>query len=373
MAALESDLCVARSVSRADDVMRLDNDAKRLIGDHLGSLCPRFFLATIRPEQCLPRVVVIRRASEVIGIVYTMERKLAGFRTGLIFGDARFGPIIASKPGERETVWRSAVSYLLTRKTVLGVRLAIPFTEYELYAGEQIVSSIGAVASYRDEERSNAILPLPSSYEAFLRRLGPHTRRNFRYYRRQFERHGHAYVSSLTIPEFRFAALELLGKSPITATRKVVEFNTHLCSTADRPMLVGLRAHSGKWLAILGGWYNRDQPSVCFQMNRDDEYRADSLSVILRGYLLEWLIQRGVQSVVFVHGVKGPLSRYSHRIHTIGLYLDKPNGFLSAARVLEVAARCLPRPLAEQADWIANLNPQGYCKSGDAVSRSPIT
>lgn len=355
----ESNVCVAESAACDNDIIRLAGDAKRLIGNELGSLCPRFFLATIRPEQCLPRVVVVRRAGQVVGIVYAMERKLAGFRTGLIFADTRLTPIIVSKPEEREAVWCTAVSYLLTRKTVLGVRLAAPFTEYELYAGETIASRIGAVASYRNEEWSNAILPLTSSYEAFLSQLGPHTRRNFRYYRRQFERRGHTYVEPLTIPELRAATFELSGKSSMWTQRQVVEFNTRICSIADRPLLVGLRALNGQWLAVLAGWYDRDQPTVYFQMNRDQDHREDSLSVVLRSYFIESLIQRGFSQVVFVHGVRGPLSRYCHGIHTIGIYLDKPNGFLSPARFLGLAARVVTPSLIQHADWIANLNPQG--------------
>jgi hypothetical protein len=352
------EICVAEGISTADEIMGLAGEAKRLIGDELGPLCPQFFLATIRLD-CFPRVVVVRRASKVVGIVYATERKLAGFRTGLIFADARLGPIIVSKPEEREAVWRTALSYLLTRKTVLGVRLAVPFTDYELYAGETIVRPIGAVASYRDEERSNAILRLGPSYGEFLSQLGPHTRRNFRYYRRQFEKNGHAYVEPMTIQEFHAAALELTGKSSIWEQRTILEFNARICSTVDRPILVGLRACSGEWLAILAGWYNRDQPSLYFQMNRDQDYRTDSLSIVLRGYLIESLIQRGFQHIVFLYGVKGPLMRYCHFIHTIGLYLDKPHGFLSPTRFLGLAARLLPKSLMQHADWIANLNPQG--------------
>lgn len=358
MTNLESDDCRAESVHGAEDILRLAGDAKRLAGDALGSLCPKFFLATIPREQCIPRVVVLRRAGEVIGIVYVRERKLAGIRTGMIFGDTRLGPMIASRREDRETVWRTAVSHLLTRKTVLGVRLAIPLSEFELYAGEGIVSPIGAVASYRNEELSNALLPLASSYEAFLSQMGPRTRRNLRYYRRQFEKHGHAYIEPLTIAEFRAAALELADESQAPAQRAAIEFRIQLCSTADRPMLAGLRASNGKWLAVQGGWYCHGQPTMYLQMNRDQEYPADSLSMVLRGYLIESLIRQGFSSLVFVHGVSEPLRHYSDRIPTIGLYLDKPNGFLSPAFFLELAARVVPVRLAQHADWIANLNPQ---------------
>lgn len=354
----ERPLIVAESVCRANDVLNLADDAQRLAGDGLGMLLPKFFLATIPREQWAPRVVVVRRARAAIGIVYAMERKLAGIRTGMIFGDARFGAIVSCRPEDWHTVWRTALTYLLSRKTTLGVRLAISFSEYEDYAGESIAGAAGAGASYRREHLSNAILPLTSTYESFLDGRGPRTRRNFRYYRRQFEKQGHVYEETLTAAEFRTAAFELTENSSMRETRKNIEFCTGLCLAADRPILAGLRTNCGKWLSVLGGWWNHGQPTVYLQQNRSREYRADSLSVVLRGYLLESLIGQGSSNVVFVHGVSGPLEQCSQRIPTICLYLDKPNLWFSLASALGVAARIMPRTLARHGDWIANLDPQ---------------
>lgn len=359
----ESEQCVvAESVVNPDDIMSLAIGAKRIISDEFETLSPQFFLNSIAQERSFPRVVVVRRAGAVIGLVYTKERKLAGFRTGLICGDASYGPIIACKPEEREAVWGSALLHLLTRKTVLGIRLAIPYTEYELYAGERIVSLIGAVASYC-EYSANAILPLTSSYEALLSQMGSYTRRNFRRYRRQFEMHGHAYAEPLTIPEFRAATLELIGKSSIPTDKVRVERNVWMCLAAGRPMLVGLRKRSGEWLAVLGGWYDRDQATALVQMNRDQEHRADSLSVVLRGYLIESLIRRGFQSIVFVRGVSEPLKRHCRIVPTVLLYLDKPNGFLRPARFLELAARLAVPYLGLNAVWLANPNLRGLLRT----------
>jgi hypothetical protein len=315
-------------------------------------------LNLIAQERSFPRVVVVRRAGTVIGLVYAKERKLAGLRTGLIWGDASHGPIIACKPEDREAVWCSALSYFLTSKTVLGIRLAIPYTEYELFAGERFLSPIGAIASHC-EYSANATLPLTSSYEALLNQMGSHTRRNFRYYRRQFETNGHMYAEPLTIPEFRAATLELIGKSSIPAEKERVERHMSTCLAAGQPMLVGLRTASGEWLAVLGGWCEHDRAIVVFQLNRDQEHRTDSLSVVLRSYLIESLIRRGFQSIVFVGGVGEPLKRYCRIVPTVLLYLDKPNAFLRPARLLELAARLAPSDLELKTVWLANPNLRG--------------
>jgi hypothetical protein len=191
--------------------------------------------------------------------------------------------------------------------------------------------------------------------------MGPHTRRNFRYYRRQFERQGHEYVGALTVPEFRAAAVELSGRTSVPAKSEHIERNTRTCSSAERPILMGLRACSGEWLAVLGGWYDREEPTVYFQMNRDEQHRTESLSVVLRGYLIEELIQRGFQRLVFVHGVMEPLSRYCHTVPRISLYLDKPHGVLSPAPFLGLVARLVPADHVQDAAWIANLSRKSIC------------
>jgi hypothetical protein len=358
VAAPELEQCVANSVFAGSDIIGLALSARRLIGDELGTLSPEFFLNSIADGPWFSRVVVVRRAEVIIGLVYAKERKLAGLRTGLICGDASHGPIIACKPEEREAVWSSALSYLLSLKGVLGVRLAIPYPEYELYAANTIVNPIGAVASYH-EYSANAVLSLPRSYEDLLNRMGKHTRRNFRYYRRQFEMNGHAYVEALTFPEFRAATVELMGKSIIPAEKERLELDVRMCLAADRPMLIGLKSHSGEWLSILGGWYDRDRATVRFQMKRDQEHRTDSLSVVLRGYLIEDLIRRGFQSIVFVRGVGEPLKRFCSNVPIVILYLDKPGRFLKSSSFLALAARLVPSSLAPKAVWLSKPHLKG--------------
>jgi hypothetical protein len=167
------------------------------------------------------------------------------------------------------------------------------------------------------------------------------------------------YAEPLTIPEFRAATLELIGKSSIPAEKERVERHMSTCLAAGQPMLVGLRTASGEWLAVLGGWCEHDRAIVVFQLNRDQEHRTDSLSVVLRGYLIESLIRRGFQSIVFVGGVGEPLKRYCRIVPTVLLYLDKPNAFLRPARLLELAARLAPSDLELKTVWLANPNLRG--------------
>jgi hypothetical protein len=118
--------------------------------------------------------------------------------------------------------------------------------------------------------------------------------------------------------------------------------------------LIGLQARHGEWLGILGGWYEADRVTVFCQMNNDLEHVADSLSVVLRGYLVESLIEENIRSLFFWDGAGGPLGRYCHRIPTDALYLDRPGlGWRIFRSLYTLVGRFLPPNTAREMDWVA--------------------
>jgi hypothetical protein len=347
---------VAECVSNIDQLLDLAKGAGGTICDESGMLALHSLINLTADGRWDPRVIVVRRGGALVGFVYTKERKLHGVRTGLIHGDACRGPLIASDPDNRQSVWRCALHYLLTRRTVLGIRLEVLDTERTFFAEKEILSQLHVVASHR-QCAVNSTLYLTSNYEDLLSQMGPHTRRNFRYYRRQFEQCGNEYVEPMALTEFRAAALDLIGKSAITAEKATVENRLRMCQVASRPLLVGLRAGGGGWLAILGGWFERDQATVLFQMNCDREHSKESLSLVLRGYLIESLIRRRVRSIVFLGGVSDPLKRYGLDVPVVILYMDKTKGRpLCPASFLKLAARLAPPSLASKVPWIFNVD-----------------
>jgi hypothetical protein len=228
----------------------------------------------------------------------------------------------------------------------------LPPDSYEL----PIVESL--VRRYRLDHaavpgENHLLLPLALSYDEFLQKLGPRTRRNFRYYRRKLEAEGHSYVRDVPMADFQSAAETLLaqkvvGANPIGAARAFA-----MLARAKRPILAGLRHKDGSWLSLLGGWFEASRPIIFFQINSDKHHSKASLCLVLRGYLFEQLIDLGVRSVIFWAGVGEPLNRYSKPIPGLSVYLDKPGKLWSGfRRMVAHGVRKLPPHMAWRAEWI---------------------
>ena len=107
-------------------------------------------------------------------------------------------------------------------------------------------------------------------------------------------------------------------------------------------------------MSMIGGVYRPDAGVLLLQLNNDLGYPRDSLSMVLRGYLIESLIRRGMKEFIVWTGAAPPLSRYVTYIRTIGIYLDKPSFKWRLARgAVSKCGRWLPKRLRRDAQWIA--------------------
>ena len=156
--------------------------------------------------------------------------------------------------------------------------------------------------------------------------------------------------------ELRSAALELRPKSRLTAESNLAGFEKTLSMVAatDRPLAVGLKHRDGQWLSVIGGWYWPGGAVLCFQCNYDTEFDADSLSTVLRAYLIEMLIGQGLKELVIWGDTGPPLSRYVTYPPTVGVRLDVPTVAWRAARfVISKFGPHLPRRLASAVQWVS--------------------
>jgi hypothetical protein len=86
-------------------------------------------------------------------------------------------------------------------------------------------------------------------------------------------------------------------------------------------LLIGLRRANGEWISLAGGWYVGDRAILNMQLN-DRRCGRDSVSLVLRSYLIEALIKRGFRELIFWAKTAAPLSRYiAHREEFMG-YVD---------------------------------------------------
>lgn len=368
--ALKEQMYSARIVRSESEIRELANK-EPLLRNCESTLRPRFFLASAS-QNWIPRLVVVTRGDELAGILYTKEKKLAGISTGLVYVDTTLGSILSVNDWEREAIFRAALEALLKRRGVRGMRIVIPPSGFEMVALKSIPSEM-TVDLYCAPTQNHSLLVLPDRYETFLDSLGSQTRRNFRYYRRRSQAAHHRFVDKLSIDEFASAAMALQTETLIKSGSKAIKRAIDMISAAERPLLVGLRHENGEWLSILGGWYEAGRAVIFLQMNSDKRHRTASLSIVLRGYLIELFILRGVRNVVFWAGSGGQLSRYSVFLPAVAVHLDQRSFVWKIVRhTMAPVLGLLPGPLAKMAEWIVppkqqqNFDAQSVSK-GDRV------
>jgi hypothetical protein len=307
--------------------------------------------------------VAVYSAREVVGILYTKERVISGIPTGVVFADGSLGGILLGNPLHQQNLFRVAMELLLASPRIRGVRLRVLRGSDELEAVKQMTASRSLDTHYSRIKHNDstlwkyhAHLPLADTYEQFLKRLGSATRHNFRYYRRRFEASGHRFIERLSMDELHSVELDLGPKSKFTSVARQFgnERRLDMVATARRPLAIGLKHHNGEWLSVVGGWYRPRGAALCFQCNNDRNFGADSLSVVLRGYLIELLIRQGLKELVIWSDTGPPLSRYVTYIPTIEVRLDAPTSVWRVARrVISAVGPWLPRRLALAARWVA--------------------
>ena len=283
---------------------------------------PEYFVAGVS-EASMPRIVVVRHGSELAGVVCAKERILPIVRIGVMVADLTFGSTLFGDPLEQQDTFLIALETLLASAGTRGMRLKVRPRSPELAAVRKFLAS-NRFDVHFSRVKDHASLSLPGTYEQLLLSFGYTTRHNFRYYRRRFETAGHVYLDNLSLDELRLAASYLGPKCRKPTQAYAIARFLKMMATADRPLAVGLKHRNGEWLSIIGGIYRPSAGVVLWQLNNDSDFPADSLSVVLRGYLLESLIHDGMKEFIIWNGTRPPLSRYVTHIPALEIYLDSP-------------------------------------------------
>jgi hypothetical protein len=163
-------------------------------------------------------------------------------------------------------------------------------------------------------------------------------------------------MQRLSLDEFRLATLDLIPKSKFTCQwrHRDIRKALKMLAAARRPLAIGLQHRNGEWLSVIGGWYRPDGAVLSFQCNNECDFGPDSLSIVVRGYLIELLIRQGMNELVIWGGTGPPLSRYVSYPSAIGVRLDVPTYTWRAARLLiSTIGPYLPKRLAAAARWIS--------------------
>jgi hypothetical protein len=304
-------------------------------------LDPEFFLASLS-KGWSPRVVAVNRGTDLVGIVCAKERTFCGLRLGVIHADLTFGSYLLGDPRQRQEIMLFALEKLLASPATRGLRLKVRRGSPELAAVRRLLASTHLDVHF-SRLKDHASLPLPDTYEQLLMNFGSTTRHNFRYYRRRFETAGHVYLNSLSLDEVRLAAFDLRPKCSRPGRLDAIEKFLNMAATAGRPLTAGLKGRNGEWLSVMCGVYRASSGVLLLQLNNDRDFPRDSLSVVLRAFLLESLIHQGVKEFIIWEGTGAPLSRYATQIPALGVYLDSPGYQWRLARLaVSTLAALLP-------------------------------
>ena len=314
---------------------------------------PRLFLRSLS-KRWDARILVVRCGSEIAGGVFTKERKIAGVPIGIVYANGSLGDLVLAEVENREAVFRTALEKLLGSRRMRAVRLVVPPDGYEVTIARDVAQSMGWDCSLAPVEWNHGSLPLPETYEAFLNSLGPRTRRNFRYYRRKFEDDKHQFIPQLSTAEMGAALKALRAQCSISSSPTAANQKLKWAVGEDRPFACGLKNEHGEWLSLAVGFHDPKGATLLLQQNNDLDFERSSLSIVLRGYLIESLIQGGVRELTFWGGPSGALSRYVKFTPGTIVCLDSPGrGWKTVRSFVRFLAPTLPRRMRENVDWIA--------------------
>jgi hypothetical protein len=358
-ALVESALVESALVDSKDELDRLTPAIRTLAADTMQqddtTGLPDYFLPRVSQSH-RPRVVVCYEQGRLVGVVYTEELLFAGCPTGWVFGGDRMGRGLVLASSEREAeVIATACEHLLANG-VHALRLSWRSTGNERLPVLRLHRP-GLQVWCKSEIRPHGdwlhlISDGGSDYQSFLNRLGPHTRRNLRYYRRRAEEEGFRFVPDLSLNAYESAIASLNWRPESPELQELQErdhrFFTYFGEHSSPPVLVGLAAPDDRLVSVAAGVRAGNHLHLLSQFN-DESLPSISPSLVLQGYLIEHLIAQGVASIHFVNGASAALGRYCDPVLRRTISIDSRR---SALHPFKLATAAGARRWQRRGRWI---------------------
>jgi hypothetical protein len=274
------------------------------------TLAPEYFLE--RNElRGVPWVVLIHEGGQIAAVLYGRERRVLGMRTGMVqFGDYYGDCAVIARQDFKATAVAEAALKVLELPQIHSVRASYKVSDQNDSAAIHCVLERTEIQARMLPEMVQHILPLKNTFDAFLNTLGSHTRRNLRVYRRRVEQKGWKFVPRLGPAEMT-TALQALEKQQGKHTSSAHYLNC--CQAALKAVPgsfhAGICTGTGEWVSLASGWLRNDRYFMLLQLN-DGRYVRDSISTVMRSYLIENLIASGTKSIDFVCGCSELLRQF---------------------------------------------------------------
>jgi hypothetical protein len=266
--------------------------------------------------------VLIRRDQELKACVFFYEHTRYGVGLGLFRGGDYVGESLIVAPEALHVHYvHLATQALLKQWRIHGVSVSVkapvdrcieimgPANYFKRFAGSEVQHK----------------LPLANTYECMLASLGPRTRRSLAGKRQQLEKSMNVeFVAALDPDQCLEAMLELHEKSVPQRVPEFYQARYRLLRGKSEFFSMGLRLPDGPWLSMVTGWRRNHVTYVDLQMN-DMNYKKESLSAVMRAFLLEHEIGLKQELMNFVAGSSLLLRRYCEPLEPCTeLFISKP-------------------------------------------------
>jgi hypothetical protein len=321
-----------------------------------------YFLTAPALLKKMPFLVVVLRAQRRQGVlrvedvraaVVMFEYRVLGMPTGAFSTDdvTGFRTVIAAEE-ERSAVATVAANAVLEH----GAQFVLVSYDYaERVAGEPRLTEGHEVEWSLRRRPVRKALPLAESYEATLAKLGKSTRFNLRYYRKRLmQRMACQFVEDARgmLGEAELDSVNAGSLNPVPADT----FKRQYKSASELPggFVVGLRAPSGRWLGLVGGWRQGSMTVLHWQMNAAG-YEKDSLGTVMRAFFLEHEVGQGARTLVIYGGTEHSMQNSFVREEVTDLMVRRRS--LRGGLLRAVAQMCcgLERVSGRQTNFLARV------------------
>jgi hypothetical protein len=261
---------------------------------------PYLVLMASRPDVDVLQL----RARDLWGAVLVYEYRLLGFGSSLFTAsDYNGSRAVIAPPRLRRQVSAAVCRYLMdhgAQIVLLNLEPGSPESCQICFEGAMTGTAKRWWGTQRREV--GATIALHKTFDATLARMGKHTRRNMRYYRRKAEADlGCSFTgdvkSSLTMAQL----MELNRASTHPVPQAILERRHKTTRSIEGFFCVGLSRADGQWISLLGGRRHHGVTEIDWQMNRSGLAKY-SVGTVIRSYLIEHEIAMGMEKLFFEGG-----------------------------------------------------------------------
>jgi hypothetical protein len=292
---LMEDLALERHIARRQTCLPLLSHTQR-------SLLAEIELRAHRYNSQL-QTMPVGPPGEPGGTIHFCERRVGGWRTGIYDGAVLLSGAASSA---QIRLWLDSLAPALTDADAVTLRIIGPGMPTQLSNSSQENRRVAKETA--QPIKIQEVMPLADTFESFLRGLGKHTRRNMRHAQSRAKHDGIKFCFTTAESPVDRSKLLTLAKLNMPFPIEPRQFlgMIRLLAAQPRPFQANLSQLVDHPFSVTGGFIEGDLALMIYQIN-NRIFRGLSPSLMLRSFLVQALIERGVRHLAFVGGCVGPL------------------------------------------------------------------